>query len=832
MARRSMVAVLLVTALTAACSNSSESTSTTGAPTTDTASASTEPVATEPAGTAPTTTEAADDGYRAEITRTEYGIPHIVADDWGSLGFGQGYAFAQDRACTLIDQVIKVRGERAKWFGPGEDDRNLDSDFAYRHLGLHDDALEKFGDQPEEIAALVQGYVDGFNEAVATEGVSGWCNGEPWVQPITLTDLYAYLTDVLLFASSGVLLQPIATAQPPDAAVGEAVPATDEAAAAMPDLDPDVASNGWAIGADLSESGGGMLLANPHFPWEGEKRLWESQLTLTTGELDVYGVTLSGAPGVLIGFNDNVAWTHTVSAGSRFTLYSLDLVPGDPTSYVYGDETRAMESTDVTIDVLADDGSTEQVTRTMWASHYGPMVNLPFGWTSEQAFTMRDANIDNNTILEQFFGMAAADDLDEFIDVHRRANGIPWVNTIATSADGRAWYADAAATPNLSPEAIAGWQAEVDAGGLAATVYDNGAFLLDGSDPINEWIDDPAAVRSGIIPFDQQPQLERTDYVFNANDSHWLANPDQLLTGFSPLTGKEAVPQSGRTRMNALQLADPATYGDDGVLSLEELEAAIFAGRAVHAELLLDQVVAACERTTTVTVADAPFDLTEACDVLAGWDGLLGLDSSGAVLWREFLAQFSGADRADAGALYSVPFDPADPVGTPNTLTEDDVAVLTPLGIVAAEMATYEIPLDITLGELQRDGRLVDDPLPIPGGTGPEGAVSIVDCCSNPLTLAPKGERGAFLSDVLTITENGYPITRGNSFMMALEFGPDGPTARAILTYGQPDDIESPDFTSQTAVYSGGSFRPVLFSAEDIATDPSAVTVTITGQRP
>ena len=83
-----------------------------------------------------------------------------------------------------------------------------------------------------------------------------------------------------------------------------------------------------------------MLLANPHFPWEGEKRLWESHLTLTTGEVNAYGVTLSGVPGILIGFNDAVAWTHTVSAGYRMTLYQLSLVPGDPTSYVYGDEVQ------------------------------------------------------------------------------------------------------------------------------------------------------------------------------------------------------------------------------------------------------------------------------------------------------------------------------------------------------------------------------------------------------------------------------------------------------------------------------------------------------------
>ena len=69
-----------------------------------------------------------------------------------------------------------------------------------------------------------------------------------------------------------------------------------------------------------------MLLANPHFPWEGELRFWESHLMIP-GEVNVYGAALTGLPGVQIGFNDAIAWSHTVSSGHRFTLYRYDLDP-------------------------------------------------------------------------------------------------------------------------------------------------------------------------------------------------------------------------------------------------------------------------------------------------------------------------------------------------------------------------------------------------------------------------------------------------------------------------------------------------------------------------
>ena len=46
--------------------------------------------------------QAGPDEYEATISRTSYGIPHIVADDWGGLGFGEGYAFAEDHLCSML----------------------------------------------------------------------------------------------------------------------------------------------------------------------------------------------------------------------------------------------------------------------------------------------------------------------------------------------------------------------------------------------------------------------------------------------------------------------------------------------------------------------------------------------------------------------------------------------------------------------------------------------------------------------------------------------------------------------------------------------------------
>src|SRR5215472_2106173 len=62
--------------------------------------------------------------YSALIQRTEYGIPHILAPNYGDLGFGYGYAFAQDNVCTLADEILTVDGSRSEFFGPDGDSGN------------------------------------------------------------------------------------------------------------------------------------------------------------------------------------------------------------------------------------------------------------------------------------------------------------------------------------------------------------------------------------------------------------------------------------------------------------------------------------------------------------------------------------------------------------------------------------------------------------------------------------------------------------------------------------------------------------------------------------
>jgi acyl-homoserine-lactone acylase len=783
----------------------------------------------------------AGDTYRAEIRRTSYNVAHIKADDMGSLGFGEGYALAQDHLCSVADQVVRSRGERSKYFGAGVENVHLLGDIGMKALGMHSGAADDLALQSPEVREWLAGYVAGYNKYLRETGVdnvAGWCRGQDWVFEIATQDLVAYVRSFVHVSPNFVAM--IASAAPPSATTDEATAGGAMAAA----FDPDVAglkewddrelkgaSNGWGIGRDRAEKGRGMLVANPHYPWLGSNRFWEKHLTVP-GELDVYGVGLLGVPGVAIGFNSAVAWTHTVSAGERFTLYRLALAKGDPMTYLYDGEERALEPRTVEVEVKQEDGSIETIEHTSWWSHYGPIVNFPgMPWSERFAIAFRGTNEDNDEATGQWLDMDRATSMDEFQEVHAKWNAMPWVNTISTSAEGRAWYADGSSTPNLSDEAIAAWQEATKTDPMIGAAWKSGVVLLDGSDSTFEWQVDDEARDEGIVGFSSVPQIERTDYVFNANDSYWLANSSALLTGYSPMHGLEGTPRSLRTRQNDRSLSDTSAsgpYGEDGKFSLDEMAAEILSNRSLTATLLKDELVERCKASSSVSVGGEVVDLREACSVLDAYDGRLELDARGAVLLREWITLYEARETRGAGRLFAVDFDPSDPVATPRGLAKGELA-LKNLARAVQVMERAGLALDVELGEVQvayRGGHKI----PIHGGDGTlEGVENFVRNGANRTTLEPMFPREK-IEGSRYLTTDGYPVNSGSSFVMALEYTDEGPRAQAFLTYSQSGDPESVHFSDQTELFSKKAWRPIAFAEAEVAAD-TVSSVTVTGPR-
>lgn len=787
--------------------------------------------------------------YDAQVTRTALGIPHIKsnrADDFGSAGYGLGYSFAEDNLCVFLDDVVTIRGERAEFFGRdgtytipanGSTANNVDSDFFWRSL-ITEEALAKLKSDaaPEALAATI-GFKDGINRYISEFKAGGFpgrhaaCANGAWLRPLDDDDMFRRYLRLGVLASSSVFVSNIAQAAPPAAGVpAAALPTFAQSKLAIKSdqenggplsffkSEKPFGSNMYALGKEATASGVPMVFGNPHFPWAGTERLYVSHLTVpksTGGAFDIMGSSLYGVPAILIGFNDKLAWSHTVSTAYRFTFYELTLVPGDPTSYVYGTETLPMEQVPMTIAVQEADGSMGSESRTLYKSKFGPMLtlstNTPAGavnllpWTPVKAYTLRDANFENTRLINQFFKWDAANDLEEFKALHKSVLGVPWVNTVAAGPNSKAYYGDVTVVPNV-PDTKAQTCA-TSAQALALSQLMPGLALLDGSRADCEWDTDADAPAPGIFGGGNLPTLERDDWVHNCNDSYWVTNPAEPLTGFASIIGAEETERSLRTRLCMLQVIERLA-GTDGLpgdkFDMDNLQEIVLSSRIYSAELARDEVISSICAVGTVLTSGGPVDVSEACAVLANWSTRNNLDDVGGHIWREFFRSVA-ANTAVVSSVSSrlrwlTPFSATDPVNTPNTLNVLSPLVQQALGNAVTAVTNAGVAMDAPLGSLQRSGVIGDNNVPVFGGIGSEGAFTIIT--APPLSAA------------------GYPINYGNSYIQTVTWSDNGPNAKVqaegFITYSQSTDPANPHYFDFTQEYSAKRWHRFPFAAADV----------------
>jgi acyl-homoserine-lactone acylase len=227
------------------------------------------------------------------------------------------------------------------------------------------------------------------------------------------------------------------------------------------------------------------------------------------------------------------------------------------------------------------------------------------------------------------------------------------------------------------------------------------------------------------------------------------------------------------------------------------------------ADLLVPELVARCKANPSVTVDGGKVDLSRACIVLAEWDRRFDLESRGAVLFREWLGHYGGQDLGNRGRLFAVAFGPIDPLGTPRGLAPGALAVEN-LARTIRLLDNRRISVGASLADLQYAPSKSPRRIAIHGGTEPEGVLN---------QARPRDAGGPAVEGSRRLTEAGYPVAGGSSFVMALEYTNDGPRAMAILTYSQSDNPDSEHFADQTELFSKKQWRPILFTAQAIAAD-------------
>lgn len=142
----------------------------------------------------------------------------------------------------------------------------------------------------------------------------------------------------------------------------------------MPDLitpdkpDKDNGSNNWALSGSMTATGKPILCNDPHLRLRLPSIWYEIQLT--TPEYSCYGVSIPGAPGILIGFNQDIAFGSTNAMRDVLDYYEITFKDKTKQQYKYNGKWVNATQRIETYDIRGGSAVVDTVAYT----HFGPVV--------------------------------------------------------------------------------------------------------------------------------------------------------------------------------------------------------------------------------------------------------------------------------------------------------------------------------------------------------------------------------------------------------------------------------------------------------------------------
>lgn len=575
-----------------------------------------------------------------EILWDSWGVPHIYAPDDAEAFRAFGYAQMQAHGDLILKLYAQARGRAAEYWGEG----NLPSDRFVRTMGIPGRASEWFGALSPEMRANLEAFAAGAND-YATKHREAIADSVEVVLPVTPQDAVAHGQKIInfLFMLFGQAALPPTLAN---------------------DIRP--GSNMWAISPARSTSGNAMLVGNPHLLWADLYLFFEAHVN--TPSRNFYGTTLVGMPTPAIGFNDHVAWSHTVNTQDGADVYKI--VPMGAGYRLDGAE-RAFTTRTELMTVKTASG-TRVDTLNVNETVHGPV----FRNDSTGMYAVRVAGLDDPNAVTQWWAMGGAKSMAEFEGTVRQLH-VPFFNIMAASADGHIYYFFGGKTPKRTGGDFARWARPI-AGDSSALVW-------------NEY-----------LTYDQLPHVmdPATGWLQNANDPPWTStwpvvfSPDSFASYVAPQT------MSFRPQRSALmQLSDSS-------VTFDELVQYKHSSRMALADRILPELVTAARAT-----GDA--DAKAAAEVLEQWDRQATAKSRGGVLFGEFVTAWLEGAKASP---FARPWRLDSAVTTPSGLADPKAAVRA-LGQAARATRKAFGALDVPWGDVHRL-RYAGKDLPGNGGGG------------------------------------------------------------------------------------------------------------------
>ena len=376
-------------------------------------------------------------GSSVDVRFDSRGVPHVFATSLADAARAIGYIHARDRLFQMEVQTRAVAGTLAELVG----DRAVPLDREARAQGLAVAARKSYDTLPasDPSRRLADAYAEGVNawiDAMSRDELPFefrllGAHPQRW-EPAYTAYLFARM-GLTLAMSDGelrrgtaealvgraavdavfprdqpiqepiqptaqraprVAFRPLPPPQPTDSAALRVALALDDAFARVTTLDvsgtnmrdrqlDDVAvgSNNWAVSPRRSASGHALLAGDPHLSLTLPS-IWYQAHIVVPDSLDVYGVTIPGAPIPPIGFNRDLAWSET-NTGADVADYFIETVNDSlhPTQYRLDGAWQPLRQR---IEAIRGKGGRVVETDTVYETHRGPMLRTAGRWVSRR----------------------------------------------------------------------------------------------------------------------------------------------------------------------------------------------------------------------------------------------------------------------------------------------------------------------------------------------------------------------------------------------------------------------------------------------------------------
>lgn len=562
---------------------------------------------------------------RAEVLRDHYGVPHIFASDDHDMLFLQGYVTAQDRLWQMDTYRRAAEGRLAEIFG----EPALDSDIELRTIGLARAAKADLAVASQHAVQDLQAYADGVNKFLEQHGdalpveflILGY-KPEPWSPVDSLAIAKLQLHDAAGNYAQEILRADIAerlgtgalqTLMPDPTTVLTAV---DERAwaAVAPDLSADartndaldaflpgagegLGSNCWVLSGTKTKSGKPLLAGDPHLPVR-EPSIWY-EVAMRNDGVNLIGFSIPGAPGVVIGHNDHIAWSFTYGYADTEDLFVEHADPGDPRRFEYK---GSYEPATFVRESIGVKGRSDPVVVDVAITRHGPIISgIVKGEKAQLA--LRWTALDQTKTIDAVLGINRARSWDEFKTAAADFTGAA-LSVCYADTDGHIGLLLMGRLPDRPGDGkmpVPGWTGEYDWRGLLPASAN--FSVLDPADGL-------------IVNANNRPMASPSDAGWNGE---WY-----VPFRYTYLRGQ----------LDQMRAADVAAM----------------------TRLQNDYTSLPVERLRTALVAAQPTTAAgrQALDVARAWNGTLAVDSAGAAIYEDWLSQLARVVFEDklGSALY------------------------------------------------------------------------------------------------------------------------------------------------------------------------------------